>query len=146
MLSSVIKHISIRHRSLTAGWMALLFCVLLGGCQKSPINGNLDGQWQVMEVTPEPPEEILYDTRLYITFYLHSCMLTYYGGILTNGNFKYDGETIYMDFPYMKTERDALILKQYGIDSNPVVFDVEKLDKNKMVLRNGNTTVSLRKF
>lgn len=48
-------------------------------CQKAPINGNLDGQWEVVEVNPHPEVEIL-DQRLFYNFYRHVCQLTYYGG------------------------------------------------------------------
>lgn len=122
----------------------LLTCA---GCQKSPINGYLDGQWQVMEVTPEPTEQIITE-RLYMGFYLHVCQLYYYnGGGWMAGNMKYEGKTLSLDFPYATDNPDAeAMLRQYGINKNPVVFNIETLTKDRLVIRDGETVVTLRKF
>ncbi len=39
-----------------------------------------------------------------------------------------------------------MILRQYGINTNPVSFTVVRLDKKNLILRDGETTVTLRKF
>ena len=78
--------------------IAILFLFLTSGCQKSPINGDLDGQWQVMEVSPAHAETPI-DARLYYCFYLHVCQLNYYGGTLTTGSMDYSGDHITLSFP-----------------------------------------------
>lgn len=124
---------------------ALLMLTVSFSCQKAPINGDLDGQWQVMSVTPEPTQKPITE-NLYYCFYLHVCQLTYYDGIFASGNIKFDGETLYLDFPYAFNEGNDIILRQYGIDENPITFTVENLDKKSLILRHGDTVVTMRKF
>lgn len=125
--------------------LCLLASSFFTGCQKSPINGHLDGMWQVMEVDPKPQQEIIRD-RLYYNFSLHVCTLSYYGGGLTVGNLTYDGDRITMDFPAAQGPETRLKMRQYGIYTNPVTFDVVYLDKNKLIIENPYATVELRKF
>ena len=123
----------------------ILVLSLLFSCQKAPINGDLDGMWQVMEVSP-PPKEILIEGRLYYNFSLHVCALSSYGAGFTTGNMHYEGNLLTLDFPYAFSQENILKLKQYGINSNPVNFTVEYIDKNLLILKDGDTTVTLRKF
>lgn len=128
--------------------LVILFMTLFTiGCQKSPINGDLDGQWQVMEVTPEP-EEIDIDTRIYYCFSLHTTQLSFYeGGPWTSGNIlKFTDSELVLEFPYAKSEQSVTRLKQYGIYSNPVTFTIETLNKKTLVLRDGDVVVTMRKF
>ncbi len=126
-----------------------MFILLINtGCNKYPINGDLDGQWQVMEVTPEP-SEIVYPERLYMCFSLHVCQLTgHIEGVHAKANMRFDQKkrTLYLDFPYIETEESLARLKQYGIYSNPVTFQVEKLNSSKLILRDNDVVVTLRKF
>lgn len=122
--------------------------ILPTACQKAPINGDLDGQWQVMEVYPTPDATII-PTRIYYCFSLHTCQLSYYGnGVWTSGNMTYDTSTLTLEFPYLDPSSEEVNskLRQYGIYSNPVTFTIEHLDKNKLILRDGEVTISLRKF
>lgn len=122
-----------------------LMTIHMGSCQKSPINGDLDGQWQVMDVIPAPPDTIIPE-RLYYCFALHVCQLTKYGGGFTTGNMLYEGNRLWLEFPHAGSIISQQTLKQYGIYSNPVTFTVEHLDKKKLVLRDGDVTVTMRKF
>ena len=129
--------------------LALIYIFWLAcipACQKAPINGDLDGRWQIMEIEKNGETFEVKESQLYYNFSLHVCMLTYYGGQFTDGNMKYDGQTITMDFPYVKTTGQYAILKQYGIYSNPVTFTVEFHGKDRMTLYNSDSTISLRKF
>lgn len=114
-------------------------------CQKAPINGDLDGQWQVMDVTPEPIDKPI-DERIYYCFSLHVCQLSYYDGVFTTGNMSFDGKTLYLDFPNATSIFNAQKLAQYGITENPITFTVEHLDKKSLILRHGDTTVTMRKY
>lgn len=127
---------------------ALSFSLLSAGCGKAPMNGHLDGQWQVMSVEPEAPE-IIFQNRLYMCFYMHTCQLTEYGsGIWTSGNMKYEkGKSLWLDFPDLSSSTVAPAkLKQFGIYRNPVSFTVDYIDNKKMILRNDDAIVTLRKF
>ena len=134
------------------GYLCLLTILMifswLASCQKSPINGDLDGQWQILNVEPEVKDAVL-PGRLYYCFSLHVCQLTHSnGGAITSGNLYYDKVSglIHLDFPYDKSEISVLRLKQYGINSNPVTFNIEYLDKKKLIMRDGDTVITLRKF
>ena len=130
-----------------------LFVVILGitllftGCQKSPINSDLDGRWQIMEMEINGELNNVKDQQLYYNFYLHVCNLSYYGWIVTEANFYYEENTIILDFPYITTDAEMKKLEKYGISSNPVKFDVVYLDKKKLILKEGdNVVITLRKF
>ena len=114
-------------------------------CTKAPINGDLDGEWEVMEVYPETSGGFEH-TRLFYNFSRHVCMLTYYGGPFTDGNMIYDGTSLSLEFPYVITPAQYQKLNRYGIFSNPVTFTVEFHGKKNMVLYNETSRVILRKF
>lgn len=122
--------------------------LFLTGCQKAPINGDLDGQWQIMSVSPEPAEKPI-ETRIYYCFYLHTCQLSSYGDqVWQSGNFTFKDNLLTMEFPYIEpsSELGEKKLRQFGINSNPVTFTIKHLDKNSLILQNGENTVTLRKF
>lgn len=116
-----------------------------GGCQKAPKNGWLDGMWEVKQVTVgdkviEPRDRIFYN------FYMDVCSLSYYGGPYTDANMIYDGETLYLDFPYARDEHNMGKLRNYGIYTNPVTFYVHFETDERLILRDGDIVVSLIKF
>ena len=122
-------------------------CIMLTGCQKAPINGDLDGRWQVLEIESVGTVRDVKDDQLYYSFYLHVCNLTYYGGVFTEGNLRYENDEIYMDFPYINTtEGLASLGNYYGIYTNPVVFKVIHLDSKRLVMGNDESVITLRKF
>ncbi len=128
-------------------YVAVFLLCLISGCQKSPINGDLDGQWQICEVSPASPEEIL-KGKLYYCFYMHTCQLTSPGYTIARGNFTFNGETISIDFP---TDGEDIVtaipsIHQYGIYSNPVTFNIVHLDSKKLVIENSDATITLRKY
>ena len=118
---------------------------ILAGCQKTPINGDLDGEWEVMEVYPDPPKWDK-DLRIFYNFSRNVCQLTVYGGPFTLGNLTYGDDRMELYFPFIHSESQILQLKQYGIFTNPVSFDVYFESKTRMILSNEETTVVLRKF
>jgi lipoprotein len=136
-----------KKQSLIALFSLIVLSACLSSCQKSPINGNLDGQWQVMLVEPEPvAPDPMFNTRLYYCFYMHVCQLSIPGGVWIDGNMNYTGKKLSIDFPKELNSLELNALSQYGIDTNPIVFDIEHLDRKKLILRNGETVVTLRKF
>ena len=97
--------------------------ITMTSCQKSPINGDLDGQWQVMSVEPEPSyTEPGYDTRLYYCFSLHVCQLSIPGLVWISGTLEYSPGHVTIYFPKDLTSQEKRILMQYGINSNTVNF------------------------
>lgn len=131
--------------TLSCFFLTALLPLLFAGCQKTPINGNLDGQWEVIEVTPNPPQWNGED-RLFYSFGHHVCQLSIYGGPFTNGNLLYEDDTMTLYFPFVSSPSQQLQLKQYGIYSNPITFKVTFDSKNRMTLSNDESTVILKKF
>lgn len=126
--------------------LPLLLVLMLSGCQKASINGDLDGRWQLLEIEKRGVTESIKDQQLYMNFYLHVCSLSYYGGTFTEGNLKYENNKIWMQFPYINTLAGLNKLETYGIYSNPVEFQVEYISKDKMIIKEGDIIITLRKF
>lgn len=125
--------------------ITLIFVSLIPGCQKTPINGNLDGEWEVMEVItenvkPEPSDRYFYN------FSRHVCQLTLFGYPFTNGSLIYDGDIMTLNFPFVVSTSEKDLLKQYGIFTNPVSFDVKFEGKSRLILSNDETLIILKKF
>lgn len=118
----------------------------LTNCQKSSINGDLDGRWQVMEIIVDDNSFNIKDEQLYYNFYLHVCNLSYYGGVYTEGNLEYDGKELKMTFPNLEYGEPTTNLMRFGIYSNPVEFTVLSIDKKRLVMENDKSMVILRKF
>lgn len=112
-------------------------------CQKAPINGDLDGQWEVTDVIVDG-DNLKDETRRFYNFYLHVCMLSYYGGTFTFANMVYDGETLSLDFP-SPSEDETQALRNFGITTNPITFAVDFSDRHHLTLYNDKSTVVLIK-
>lgn len=63
-----------------------------------------------------------------------------------DGNMQYNGETLYLDFPYELTDDEIIILKQYGITETPITFTVHYPSNKTMILTTGETSIQLKKF
>lgn len=124
--------------------ISLIIC-LLCGCSKDSINGDLDGRWQIMEMSTSPGEN-LKEKQLYFNFYLHVCSLSFYGGYLAEANLTYIDDKITLYFPYFQTPEALEKLNKYGIYSNPVTFHVISLTGKKLVIQDGDILITLRKF
>lgn len=122
----------------------LILSPFLYSCQKAPINGDLDGQWEVVDVIPAP-EHIIIQERLYYNFYLHTCMLSYNGGTTAYAKMAYNGETMTLDFIELTPEGNFEWAQQYGIVTNPISFDVSFQDSHHLILSNNDVTVVLVK-
>lgn len=133
-----------------------LFILSLGmnGCGKMPINGDLDGQWQVMEVR-NGEEQVVFPTgkRFYFNFYLHVCQL----GTEDNrpaglvANMVYEDDVLSLDFPYVKSgEVDALWmgrLKYWGVpQSGQVTYKILLISSSVLEMKAGDVVVYCRKF
>ena len=124
--------------------VAAILATGLAACQKSPVNGDLDGQWQVTDVTP-PVNHPEFSGRLYYCFSLQVCQLTT-GPVYTSGNLRFNGDRLSLDFPFATSPEAADSLRWWGINSNPVAFTIRSLDKDRLVMSDGEVTVTMRKF
>lgn len=140
-----MNHKTIPYSKVILALSSILLFMISTSCQKAPINGVLDGQWQVMEVSPEPETKLI-EGNLYYCFYLHVCQLSFYDGMFATGNMSFNDESLYLDFPSITSPFSKLRLAQYGINENPITFTVEHIDRKSLILRHGDTTVTMRKF
>lgn len=128
-------------------FIAIIFCVCsLTSCSKRPINGDLDGRWQILTIEKKEVSENVKDSQLFYNFYLHVCNLAVYGSVVAEANLNYENNTISLNFPYVKSPEDMATLHKFGIFSNPVVFQVQHIDKKKLIIKEGDITITLRKF
>lgn len=138
MKKSLVAHISFFLLISFIGYLTL-------SCQKKAINGSLDGEWEVIQVTPVPPEWGK-DTRIFYNFSRDVCQLTEYGLPFTVGNMVYNGETMTLYFPFIDSSDKELQLKQYGIYRNPITLDVIFEGKSRLTLTNDEVRIDLKKF
>lgn len=126
------------------GILPILLSIILlfaGGCRKAPINGDLDGQWQVMTIENADGSTVTPDNVFYC-FNLHVAELTSGKGTVF-ANMTYSHPDITLDFPYVKSPAG---LATWGLGSNPAVIKVISLSSKKLVMQSGETTVTCRKF
>ncbi|MEY8245035.1 lipocalin-like domain-containing protein [Heminiphilus faecis] len=115
--------------------------VLMTGCRKRSINGDLDGQWQIMKITladgtVENPEQYYY------CLYLHTVNLTNVKGAMITGNMEYGGNTLTLKFP----TNEASSMLRWGIDAKETTFEVKHLSHSGMTLHSDYATIEFRKF
>lgn len=123
--------------------MAVAMLVLAGCFNHRYINGDLDGQWQIMEIeladgTVEQPE------RTYYCINFHTVNLTSVGNGSATGILQYDKDasTLSLQFP---NNVDGDIVR-WGILGSQVTFDIRELSRDRMVLQSPDATISFRKF
>lgn len=128
--------------------VAIAAICAISSCRVASHNGKLDGQWQIMSIedtatgiSSEP------ETRSYLCFYLH--ILQAYGPtyrLTANMTYDKETETGTADFPYIPAADVEKNLKPYGICTNPVAFEVLKVDGKELVLRTPETIITCRRF
>ena len=94
----MINNALLRLRAITM--LAVIAFVMLCGCNKSDLNGDLDGQWQLMSITRNDGTSIVPNQKYYL-FAMHMAMLRESGRDGIPGNMIYDESTghITIDFP-----------------------------------------------
>lgn len=115
--------------------------ILFVGCGKLPINGDLDGQWQIQEIRytdgrVETPE------RAYYCVQLHTITLRQVNGPNQTGNMVYEGDQLSLDMPLS----DASDLRVFGLDDTKETFTVTELSSSRLVLTSDYARISFRKF
>lgn len=144
----------------------ILLALTHASCDKTPENGDLDGQWQLMsmEARGNADAPITYtdtkDQHIYWRFQLRLLMIHTVGAML-NGHtydtacrFEKSGNTLAITQTYIHTlNRDSLItdpastsLAPVGIRGNAETFSIEKLDGKQMVLHSDHHRLVFRKF
>lgn len=123
------------------GFIIILLAVLACACGKLPINGDLDGRWQIMKIEYASGEE---DTpeRAYYSIALHTINLMQVGGGNQSGNMEYTGDSLFVTMP-ISTKEDLL---PFGMDSTTQHFGVKELTSKHLVLQSDYARLEFRKF
>ena len=147
-------------------FLATLAC--FAACEKNPTNGDLDGQWQLMEIsTKDAASDTDYtqvlskkDEGIYWNFQLDLLMIRTMAEDLngytpfTAARFvhpgkKFDITSTYIHFresDSLLTDPSTRILEPIGITGNAEKFDVEQLNHKRMVLTTPVKRLTFRKF
>lgn len=151
----------------------LLMLVLCVSCDKVPMNGDLDGMWQLMVKESKDKNngewyvENVKSDKVYMSFQLHLVQLDgpdegnggRFRTRLYYGRFKHEGDSLFIyELSYdsknetaadnnewiKETELD--ILEPWGLNSLNNRFKVVKLDSDAMILRRDDLVLTYRKF
>ena len=147
----------------------LLLSLCFTACEKNPENGDLDGQWQLMEISlKEAPSDADYtfvksckEEKIYWRFQLDLLMIHSSVEPLNGYTFDTSARFIHQNnqlditqtYIHMDTRGDSLItdpnthiLSGIGIDGNAEKFNVEKLNNKQMILSTNVKRLRFRKF
>lgn len=147
-----------------------IICILATSCEnKWPVNGYLDGMWQVMEIKHDGEWVYKYDENnppanrniYYVSIQLKLFELSNRGmPHMYYGYFNREGERIrfYQTSYYSSNESnkddnvlipDSMInttIKPWGLNKTDESFNIVTLSDDDWVLENASTTIVLRKF
>ncbi len=131
-------------------------------CDKVPMNGDLDGMWQLMTITtPEGTRDVKND-RVYTSFQLHLVQWKkIYEDATFYSHFRHTSDSLYFyDFAHSSNhaiddnqdewvtpaEMNEGLLDAWGIHSIDARYRVLQLDDNALRLQQADTLLYFRKF
>lgn len=139
--------------------IVLVGLLIVGGCDKLPMNGKLDGKWQLKTIIKDSQEKNQEDSGIFWSFQLKLCQITYMRGIfdrasnIANTRFLYKNDSLFIFNIYLNfRNRDSLIVtpttifEEAGITGSQEGFKIITLNKKNMLLENGNKKLLFRKL
>lgn len=127
--------------------IVLVSLMVLFSCGKKPINGKLDGRWQLMTINYHEDGEQIHPDYTYYDFALHLMQFRKtYGkdaevGYL-NGRFNHIDDSMYVMM--IRCTKDIAI--DFGMNDTIQYFAVEELTNRQMVLNSEYARLYFRKF
>ena len=118
-----------------------LLLLMASACGKMPINGDLDGRWQIMKIEYASGEEEVPE-RAYYSVALHTINLMKVGVSNQTGNMEYTGDSLFVVMPISKVED----LLPFGMNGTEQRFGVKELTSNNLVLQSDYARLEFRKF
>ena len=118
--------------------IAVVLVLIVSACGKTPINGDLDGRWQIMKIEYTSGEEETPE-RAYYSVALHTINLMQVGG---TGNMEYTGDSLFVVMP-ISTVEDLL---PFGMNGTEQRFGVKELTSKHLVLQSDYARLEFRKF
>lgn len=141
--------------------MASILLTIGVGCDKTPINGPLDGQWQLMSIeTPTGTRQTKSD-GVYLCFQLHLCQWYRLNEHSMYSHFIHEDDSIrFYDFVYVSgqfhegdndewitpEEMAEGVMGAWGIHSTDITYHVRTLNNSRLTLERADTVLSFRKF
>lgn len=129
--------------------MMLLIGFMLIACDKVPMNGDLDGMWQLMTIQDNVTGDAsnVKDSKLYYSFQLHLVQLNN-GEAYAHFTHQNDSIVMYDWCGGGANDKitDPTVLNKFGLYELRDSFRVEVLTHDKMQLRSRKATLSFRKF
>ena len=135
----------------------ILLAVVLFSCDKLPVNGKLDGMWQLMEIRHANNEKT-YPERTYYRFQLELFRLNkvHEGSLHESktdsyvGRFEFTEDSLsfynirkYKNENVAATDKD---LAPFGLNTSTDRFRIEELTSSNMVLKSQDVQLVFRKF
>ena len=117
-----------------------LLLLMASACGKMPINGDLDGRWQIMKIEYASGEEEVPE-RAYYSVALHTINLMKVGVSNQTGNMEYTGDSLFVVMPISKVED----LLPFGMNGTEQRFGVKELTSNHLVLQSDYARLEFRK-
>ena len=121
--------------------IAVLLILIVSACGKTPINGDLDGRWQIMKIEYASGEEETPE-RAYYSVALHTINLMQVGVTSQTGNMEYTGDSLFVEMPVSKIED----LLPFGMNDTKQRFGVKELTSKHLVLQSDYARLEFRKF
>ena len=118
-----------------------LLLLMASACGKMPINGDLDGRWQIMKIEYASGEEETPE-RAYYSVALHTINLMQVGVTSQTGNMEYTGDSLFVEMPVSKIED----LLPFGMNDTKQRFGVKELTSKHLVLQSDYARLEFRKF
>ena len=118
-----------------------LLLLMAGACGKMPINGDLDGRWQIMKIEYASGEEEMPE-RAYYSVALHTINLMKVDVTSQTGNMEYTGDSLFVVMPISKVED----LLPFGMNGTEQRFGVKELTSKRLVLQSDYARLEFRKF
>ena len=118
-----------------------LLLLMAGACGKMPINGDLDGRWQIMKIEYASGEEEVPE-RAYYSVALHTINLMKVGVSNQTGNMEYTGDSLFVVMPISKVED----LLPFGMNGTEQRFGIKELTSKHLVLQSDYARLEFRKF
>ena len=118
-----------------------LLLLMASACGKMPINGDLDGRWQIMKIAYASGEEEAPE-RAYYSVVLHTINLMKVDVTSQTGNMEYTGDSLFVEMPISKIED----LLPFGMNDTKQRFGVKELTSKQLVLQSDYARLEFRKF
>ena len=118
-----------------------LLLLMASACGKMPINGDLDGRWQIMKIEYASGEEEVPE-RAYYSVALHTINLMKVGVSNQTGNMEYTGDSLFVVMPVSHVED----LLPFGMNGTEQRFGIKELTSKHLVLQSDYARLEFRKF